>query len=152
MMRSVVDGGTGAGVRSAGFTLTAAGKTGTTNDLRDAWFIGFTPDLLAAVWVGFDNNQPIGLSGAQAALPIWMAFMKRALAGRPDKSFDVPGGVTAVDIDPDTGQLATPNCVHTLREVFLTGTEPHEYCALHRGSRVSGALRGIGEFFRSLWR
>ncbi len=81
MMRSVIDEGTGAGARSAGFTRDAAGKTGTTNDLRDAWFIGFTPDLLTAVWVGFDNNQPIGLSGGQAALPIWTTFMKRAMAG-----------------------------------------------------------------------
>ncbi len=66
----------------AGFTLDAAGKTGTTNDLRDAWFVGFTPDLLTVVWVGFDDNQTVGLSGSQAALPIWADFMKRALAGR----------------------------------------------------------------------
>jgi len=67
MMRSVLTEGTGAGARRAGFTLDAAGKTGTTNELRDAWFVGFTPDLLAVVWVGFDDNQPVGLSGAQAA-------------------------------------------------------------------------------------
>ena len=82
MMRSVLNGGTGSGARSAGFTLDAAGKTGTTNDLRDAWFVGFTPELLTAVWVGFDDfSQPVGLTGAQAALPIWTEFMKRALAG-----------------------------------------------------------------------
>ncbi len=69
MMRSVLDEGTGAGARRAGFTLDAAGKTGTTNDLRDAWFIGFTPELLTAVWVGFDNNQPIGLSGGAGRAP-----------------------------------------------------------------------------------
>ena len=82
MMRSVLNEGTAAGARSAGFTLDAAGKTGTTNDLRDAWFVGFTPELLTVVWVGFDDNQPVGLSGAQAALPIWTEFMTRALAGR----------------------------------------------------------------------
>ena len=82
MLRSVVNEGTGAGARSAGFTLDAAGKTGTTNDLRDAWFVGFTPELLTVVWVGFDDNQVVGLSGAQAALPIWTQFMKGALAGR----------------------------------------------------------------------
>ena len=82
MMRSVINEGTGNGVRRAGFTLDAAGKTGTTNDLRDAWFVGFTPDLLTVVWVGFDDNQTVGLSGSQAALPIWADFMKRALAGR----------------------------------------------------------------------
>ena len=82
MMRSVINEGTGAGARAAGFTLDAAGKSGTTNDLRDAWFIGFTPDLLTAVWVGFDNNQPIGLSGSQAALPIWTT-LHEARARRP---------------------------------------------------------------------
>ena len=86
MMRSVINEGTGAGVRSAGFTLDAAGKTGTTNDLRDAWFVGFTPTLLTVVWVGFDDNQPLGLSGAQAALPIWTRVHEpraRRHAGRP---------------------------------------------------------------------
>src|SRR4030095_10430484 len=110
MMRSVLNEGTAAGARSAGFTQDAAGKTGTTNDLRDAWFAGFTPELLTVVWVGFDDNQPVGLSGAQAALPIWTDFMKRALAGRSSISFTPPDGVTFVDIDRETGQLATPAC------------------------------------------
>ena len=82
MLRTVINEGTGAGARSMGFTLDAAGKTGTTNDMRDAWFVGFTPELLTVVWVGFDDNQIVGLSGAQAALPIWSQFMKNALAGR----------------------------------------------------------------------
>ena len=86
MMRSVLNEGTGAGARAAGFTLDAAGKTGTTNDLRDAWFVGFTPELLTVVWVGFDDNQPLGLSGAQAALPIWTQFMTRALAGHAQRA------------------------------------------------------------------
>jgi membrane carboxypeptidase/penicillin-binding protein len=81
MMRSVLNEGTAAGARAAGFSLDAAGKTGTTNDLRDAWFVGFTPELLTVVWVGLDDNQPLGLSGTQAALPLWTTFMKRALAG-----------------------------------------------------------------------
>jgi penicillin-binding protein 1B len=90
MMRGVLNEGTGYGARAAGFTLDAAGKTGTTNDLRDAWFVGFTPELLTVVWVGLDDNQPLGLSGAQAALPIWTAFMLKALAGHPNISFHVP--------------------------------------------------------------
>ena len=90
MMRSVLNEGTAAGARGPGFTLDAAGKTGTTNDLRDAWFVGFTPELLTVVWVGFDDNQPVGLSGAQAALPIWTQFMRSALAGRASVPFDVP--------------------------------------------------------------
>src|SRR5207237_1948778 len=100
MMRSVLNEGTAASARSLGFTLDAAGKTGTTNDLRDAWFVGFTPELLAVVWVGFDDNQPVGLSGSQAALPIWTDFMTRALAGHQSIPFDTPDGISFVDIDP----------------------------------------------------
>jgi penicillin-binding protein 1B len=131
MMRGVMDEGTGAGARAAGFTYDAAGKSGTTNDLRDAWFIGFTPELLTVVWVGFDDNQPIGLSGSQAALPIWTTFMKKAMAGRPNEAFEIPDGVTFVDIDKDTGKLATPRCPHVMREAFLAGTEPHDTCDVH---------------------
>ena len=133
MMRSVINEGTGAGARAAGFTLDAAGKTGTTNDLRDAWFVGFTPELLTVVWVGFDDpSQSVGLSGSQAALPIWTQFMMRALAGHPDISFDAPAGISFVDIDPDTGKLATPACPRVFREAFRAGTEPLQACDLHR--------------------
>ena len=132
MMRSVINEGTGAGARSAGFTLDAAGKTGTTNDLRDAWFAGFTPELLTVVWVGFDENQPLGLSGSQAALPIWTQFMTRALSGRSSVEFETPEGISFIDIDPQTGKLAGPGCPKTFREAFRAGTEPHEICEIHR--------------------
>ena len=132
MMRSVLNEGTGAGARAAGFTLDAAGKTGTTNDLRDAWFAGFTPELLTVVWVGFDDNQPVGLSGAQAALPIWTEFMKRALTGHTSVGFDVPDNIQFVDIDADTGKLATPACPKVISEAFIDGTEPTEICELHK--------------------
>jgi penicillin-binding protein 1B len=131
MMRSVLNEGTGAGARAAGFSLDAAGKTGTTNDLRDAWFAGFTPELLTVVWVGLDDNQPLGLSGTQAALPIWTAFMTRALAGRANATFTAPEGVNFLDIDRDTGKIAAPGCPRIFREAFLTGTEPTEVCQLH---------------------
>ena len=132
MMRSVLNEGTAAGARGAGFQLDAAGKTGTTNDLRDAWFVGFTPELLAVVWVGFDDNQPLSLTGTQAALPIWTEFMKVALAGRPSIPFEAPEGVTFAEIDRDTGKLALPTCPRTYSESFLAGTEPRDYCELHR--------------------
>src|SRR6185503_12782414 len=119
MMRSVLSEGTGAAVRASGFNLDAAGKTGTTNDLRDAWFVGFTPELLTVVWVGLDDNQALGLSGAQAALPIWLAFMQRALAGRGDHPFDVPDNINFVDVDRDTGATALPGCLRTYHEAFL---------------------------------
>jgi penicillin-binding protein 1B len=131
MMRSVLNEGTAAGARAAGFSLDAAGKTGTTNDLRDAWFVGFTPELLTVVWVGLDDNRPLGLSGTQAALPIWTSFMTRALSGRGNVPFNVPEGVNFIDIDRDTGRVAGPGCPRVFREAFMTGTEPAEVCALH---------------------
>ncbi len=132
MMRSVLNEGTGASARAAGFALDAAGKTGTTNDLRDAWFVGFTPELLAVVWVGLDDNQILGLSGAQSALPIWTAFMKRALAGRPNVPFTPPPGIVQLEIDRDTGHLALPGCPRVATEAFLAGTEPATWCPLHQ--------------------
>jgi len=132
MLRAVVNEGTGYGARLGGFTLDAAGKTGTTNDLRDAWFIGFTPELLTVVWVGFDDNQVLGLSGAQAALPIWTQFMKAALAGRPNVPFQAPDGITWVEIDKETGKLAAPFCQNIINSPFIAGTEPADSCELHR--------------------
>ncbi len=132
MMRSVINEGTAAGIRGAGFTLDAAGKTGTTNDLRDAWFVGFTPELLTVVWVGYDNNQPLSLTGTQAALPMWTQFMRTALAGRPSIPFEVPSGVTFAEIDRDTGKLALPTCPRVYSESFLAGYEPRDYCEIHR--------------------
>jgi penicillin-binding protein 1B len=132
MMRSVINEGTGASARAHGFALDAAGKSGTTNDLRDGWFVGFTPELLTVVWVGLDDNQPLGLSGTQAALPIWTAFMTRALAGRPDLPFPPPSGVVFAEIDRDTGKLAGPLCPRMFKEAFLSGSEPTEACDVHR--------------------
>jgi len=132
MLRSVVNEGTAASARGMGFGHDAAGKTGTTNDLRDAWFVGFTPELLTAVWVGFDDNQPVTLSGSQAALPIWTRFMMAALAGRPNVGFAAPPGIVFVTIDRDTGKLAQTACPRIFDEVFISGTEPTEVCELHR--------------------
>ena len=132
MLQSVINEGTGSAARDAGFRLEAAGKTGTTNDLRDAWFVGFTPELLTVVWVGFDDNQPVGLSGAQAALPIWTPFMTRALAGRSSVPFDVPEGISFAEICTASGKLAAPHCPKTFSEAFVAGTEPTEQCLVHQ--------------------
>ena len=132
MMRSVINEGTAAAVRGSGFALDAAGKTGTTNDLRDAWFVGFTPELLTVVWVGFDDNTALGLSGAQAALPIWTSFMNSALSGHPNLPLPEPGGMVYADIDKDNGKLAGPGCPRVMREAFLPGTAPTEVCDLHK--------------------
>jgi len=124
VMEGVIDHGTGQGARRMGFTRPAAGKTGTTNDYRDAWFAGFTPDLVSVVWVGFDQRKPVGLAGSQAALPIWTDFMKQATAGRPVTPFLPPPGVTLVPIDEYTGQLAPPGDPDTIEEAFFKGDEP----------------------------
>jgi penicillin-binding protein 1B len=132
MLRSVLNEGTAAGARGMGFAADAAGKTGTTNDYRDAWFAGFTPDLLCVVWVGFDDNTPVGLSGTRAALPIWVDFMKAALGGRKPTPFPPPPeGIVLVDIDKETGLLAGPGCPKTRTEAFVAGTEPREPCGAH---------------------
>jgi len=139
MMRSVLLNGTAAGAWGMGLPrgIDVAGKTGTTNDMRDAWFVGFTPDLLCVVWVGFDDNTPINLAGARAALPIWVDFMKEALAGVRTSRFFVPAAnIVFVDIDPQTGLLTGPNCPTTFSEAFIAGTEPQEYCSWHDSTGV----------------
>jgi len=134
MLRSVMNEGTAASARAMDFRPDAAGKTGTTNDYRDAWFCGFTPDLLAVVWVGFDDNTPVGLSGTRAALPIWVDFMKAATSGVKSSPFPAPPeGILTVTIDRETGLLAAPGCPSTRDESFVVGTEPREVCGLHGG-------------------
>jgi 1A family penicillin-binding protein len=115
MMRGVVDkGGTGAAVRSYGFQRACAGKTGTSNDYRDAWFVGFSPELAAAVWVGYDDNRAMrdtnnrGITGSRAALPIWAVFMRNALTDEATVDFPVPEGITFDTIDPRTGSGPMP--------------------------------------------
>jgi len=139
LLEGAVDHGTAAGVRESGFALPAAGKTGTTNDYGDAWFAGYTPDLVAVVWVGFDRRQPLGLSGAQAALPIWTAFMRRATAGRAVQEFEPPPGVQLVAIDPQSGGRASAGCPATLVEAFLDEDVPREECPVH-GARPAAPV------------
>ncbi len=132
LMEEVLRSGTGAGVRSRGFLLPAAGKTGTSHD---GWFAGFTSKLICVVWVGFDDNKELRLEGAQSALPIWTEFMKRAHQFREYrnvKPFEAPDGIVSVLIDPQTGQLAA-NCPNARPEVFIAGTQPVETCRLHGG-------------------
>lgn len=133
VMKGVLDRGTGAGARAMGFHLIAAGKTGTTNDKRDAWFIGFTPKTLALAWVGFDDNAPVGLSGAQGAVPIWTRFMLQATDGDPNVDFAVPAGIAFEDIDESSGGVATQYCPTNLvvQEAFKDGTQPTNPCPLH---------------------
>lgn len=133
VMKGVVDRGTAAGARSMGFKLVAAGKTGTTNDKRDAWFIGFTPKSLTLTWLGFDDNAPTGLSGGTGAVPIWTRFMQAVMAGQPNVDFAPPEGVVTAQIDETSGGLAVPNCPPrvVVTEAFKSGTQPGNPCPLH---------------------
>jgi penicillin-binding protein 1B len=136
VLKDVLNRGTGAGVRARGFTLPAAGKTGTS---RDGWFAGFTSNLLCVVWIGFDDNRDIGFTGGVVAAPIWADFMNHATAlptYRDVRDFDAPEGVQSVLIDPESLQLATPNCPTTRQEVYVAGSAPTQYCEIHGGHNV----------------
>ncbi|PYN82081.1 MAG: transpeptidase-transglycosylase [Candidatus Rokuibacteriota bacterium] len=149
LLKGVVTSGTGSAARESGLPDVIAGKTGTTNDGRDAWFVGYTSRLLALVWVGFDGGEPHGLSGARAALPIWVDFMKQAIDAYPQPDFTVPTGIVFTDIDVTNGKRAGRSCPVVVREAFLTGTEP-PLCDEHRGviDAVVGGWNRLTDWFR----
>jgi penicillin-binding protein 1A len=124
ILRSVVEEGTGQRVKV--LNRPVAGKTGTTNNLYDAWFVGYTPDLIAGAWVGFDEEGSLGPgeTGARAAIPIWLAFMQPVLQERPIRDFEVPEGIVFARIDAETGLLAIPQSSKTIFECFKDGTVP----------------------------
>ena len=126
MLKGVIQRGTG--VRAKGLGHNLAGKTGTTNDFVDAWFIGFSPDLVVGAWVGFDELKPIGKgeTGARAALPIWIEFMKEALKDEPERDFPVPEGIVFRLIDANSGLPATDRTTDAIMEAFVSGAEPLE--------------------------
>jgi penicillin-binding protein 1B len=128
MLEGVMNNGTAAGVRARGFTLPAAGKTGSSHD---GWFAGYTNNLLCIVWVGYDDYSDLRLSGAQTAAPIWAEFMKRATAlprYQNATPFGQPDGVVNLQLDKATNRIATPACQDTFNAVFIAGTEPKESC------------------------
>ena len=126
LLEGVVQHGTGQAAKALGRPV--AGKTGTSSDSADAWFIGYTPSLLAAVWVGFDDKSSIGKNetGARAALPIWISFMAQALRNTPVEPFKVPPGVTLVRVDLETGLPSNGASHETIMEAFVDGTLPGE--------------------------
>jgi penicillin-binding protein 1A len=128
LLRGVVERGTAWKARELGRPV--AGKTGTANDYRDAWFIGYTPSIVAGVWVGYDDHRTIGPreTGARAALPLWLDFMKKALDGKEPEDFAAPEGLVLRQIDATTGLLSTEKCKDTIREAYVPGTEPKKYC------------------------
>jgi penicillin-binding protein 1A len=124
LLTSVIDHGTGAAAKRLGRPL--AGKTGTSNLSKDTWFAGYSTDLTTVVWVGYDDGKPLGAveTGASAALPAWLAFMKDANERRPASEFPRPPGVVTVSIDTHTGLLPPVGDPDTMDEVFLDGTQP----------------------------
>lgn len=141
MLKDVLNYGTAKGLKNFSRQHPAAGKTGTTDDYRDAWFVGYTPQLITGVWVGYDKPKPggRGFTGGAVSAPIWERFMRVASAGKPAADFARPEGVVSVTIDPSTGELATPDCPDTREEDFIAGTEPTAYCSRHGGEGMPPA-------------
>ena len=145
LMREVVDQGTGRKAKSLG--RPAAGKTGTTNDYKDAWFMGYTPNILTGVWVGYDDSQSMGSgeTGANAALPIWLEFMSEAVKNYEPVDFPIPAGVVHTYIDRRTGRLTGPKSPHAIQEVFIEGTVPVER---NSNPSMESAPADSGEFLK----
>ena len=153
MLQSVVDHGTGFGARVMGFYAPAAGKTGTTDDFTDAWFVGYTPQLVLGVWVGFDKKKTLGsgMTGTVAALPIWTEIMLQAGTLYNFTDFPVPEGVVHVEICKESHLLALEGCPEKTVEVFREGDEPKEFCYRHAGRESRRELRDDTET-RKTWR
>lgn len=144
LMQGVIETGTGKKARALGVRGDVAGKTGTTDDYRDAWFVGFTPERSMGVWVGFDDNRPVGLSGGAAALPIWAQAMRAAAGRRGDGQLVRPRGIVRVPVCIESGQIATADCPNFLEEDFRAGTEPTESCPLHEPGILERLWRRFG--------
>jgi penicillin-binding protein 1B len=155
-LEGVLERGTAKSAKAMGIYFPAAGKTGTTDGNRDSWFVGYTPDVVCAVWVGYDSGADTGLTGARGALHIWARFLRALYPQSGPPARTPPEGVETAVIDPDSGYLATAACPQTLREAYLTGTAPKETCPLHPVNPVVDTLRkgmrSIGEFFRNLFK
>ena len=167
MLADVINGGTAYRARQMGFRLPAAGKTGTTNDYQDAWFVGYTPSLLTGVWVGFDRPRPIVRDGyaGDVAVPLWARFMGAATKDDKPRWYSPPSGLTALRVCRISGQLATPGCDHvpvlndegqseersySYTEYFVRGTAPSGYCPLHEQRFAFGEATDLPDGARTV--
>jgi len=139
MLKDVLTYGTAKSLKKFSQERPSAGKTGTTDNYRDAWFVGYTPQLITGVWVGYDKPKPggKGFTGGAVSAPIWGRFMRSALASKPALDFPRPDTVLSVSIDPATGYLAAPDCPAKRDEFYVAGTEPTQYCPKHGGDRLN---------------
>lgn len=159
LLQGVLDRGTARSARRLGIHEPLAGKTGTSNDGRDSWFVGYSPDRCTLVWTGYDDNRETRLSGARAALPLWAAFTTERRPHDGYRAFEPPPGVRFVAIDPETGARATDECPSVLAEAFVDGTIPDQPCPLHGGAggeqrwrRRHGEAQEDGRERRSFWK
>jgi penicillin-binding protein 1B len=153
MLQSVVTEGTAISLREKFIPETIAGKTGTTNNYRDAWFVGYTPDILILVWVGFDNGDSINATGSTAALPIWAQLMNSIPQYLSQNGFNIPSGVVTRVVCSQSGLLAVDkSCPEPMEEYFLEQHVPGQYCPLHPKvgplKRLNEILDGIKDFFK----
>jgi len=155
-MEGVLERGTAKSAKTLGIYFPASGKTGTTDGNRDSWFVGYTPDVVCAVWVGYDSGADTGLTGARGALHIWTRFLRALYPQSGPPALTRPEGVETAVIDPESGYLATALCPQTLQEAYLTGTAPKETCPQHPVNPVVDTLRkgmrSVGDFFRNLFK
>jgi penicillin-binding protein 1A len=152
MLRDVIERGTGHGVRDLGVRGPVAGKTGTTDDYHDAWFVGFSSSIVVGVWVGFDQPAPIGAEayGARIALPIWAGFMNQSMKKRPASEFAVPAGMHGVELCSVSYLRPVDGCPLYTEYLKEGDTEPSALCPIHRGSFKQQTARIVGGLFRAL--
>lgn len=148
ILEDVFEYGTAGRARQLGFERAFSGKTGTTSNYRDAWFIGYSPRILSLVWIGFDDGKSVRLAGGDACVPIWTTHMNRIAGMIPDVAWRRPDDVIERDIDPESGYLATPYCPRPRSEVFVAGTEPTSICPLHGGGGEPSLLLDDNEILR----
>lgn len=147
MLRSVVEEGTARSLKDMGILFPVGGKTGTTSNYKDAWFVGYTPNILALVWVGFDDGSSVHASGAGAALPIWAELMSMLPQFVSGNWFKVPPGVVKRTVCSESGQLAVTNrCPHPVEEYFLADNVPEDYCSIHGWVRLRHFMKGVKDF------
>ncbi|HEX4961048.1 MAG TPA: PBP1A family penicillin-binding protein [Thermoanaerobaculia bacterium] len=143
ILQGVIDHGTAAAARSLGVTGPLAGKTGTTNDQRDSWFAGYSPERATVVWVGYDDNSSSHLTGARAALPIWGRFTAAVRPAGGYTDFPMPAGMVRATVDPVTGQLATPYCPTQVTDLFPEWKAPTVSCERHTPGYNGDALADV---------